>query len=188
MLSDGTPLLPLPELDAATGTLAQRRGKTLPSLKPVKKPSLTNLSIPQGATPRSPWSPDTPSSLAQRFVGFMRLSPCTDADDPDITPEYEEDPFARGPGLPSFFDDGYLFDRTPGHHPDLYDISVYRPRAPPPEGAHYQTEKCAKHGRARLYIGVSSISSRPSIFDQKRWKLIFAPFCRFLLMVRLGSF
>ncbi|RPD61215.1 hypothetical protein L226DRAFT_612914 [Lentinus tigrinus ALCF2SS1-7] len=156
-LSDGTSLFPLPELDVVTSTIAQRRGiSKLPALKP--KPRNANVPSFPGSKNKSlsPVSPDS-STFAQRFVGFMRLSSRPDPDPLLEIPsprDYVEDPFGRASA--PFYEDAYLFDASPVPHPDLYDITIYR-ALPVSDDKHYYTERCPKHGKARLYIGVSDI-------------------------------
>ncbi|RDX57439.1 hypothetical protein OH76DRAFT_1413864 [Lentinus brumalis] len=157
-LSDGTSTLPLPELDVVSSTIAQRRGiQRLPALKP--KPRNASVSSLPGSKNKllSPDTPDTAAGFAQRIVGFMRLSSRPDPESLPETPsprDYFEDPFGRMSA--SFYEDSYLFDASPLPHPDLYDFSVYS-TLPTSDGTHYYTEKCPKHGKARLYIGVSDI-------------------------------
>ena len=157
-LSDGTSLLPLPELELVTSTIAQRRGVSkLPALQPKPRhASVSSLPGPKDKT-LSPVSPDSSTGFAQRFVGFMRLSSRPDPDplpEPPSPRDYVEDPF--GQVSASYYEDAYLFDTSPVLHPDLYDLTVYR-TLPVSDDKHYYTEKCPKHGKARLYIGVSDI-------------------------------
>ncbi|TFK85087.1 hypothetical protein K466DRAFT_664741 [Polyporus arcularius HHB13444] len=156
-LSDGTSL-PLEDLDVVSSIIAQRRGiQKFPALKP--KPRNASVSSLPGSKNKllSPDTPDSAAGFAQRIVGFMRLS---SRPDPELLPEtlsprdYFEDPF--GVMSTSFYEDSYLFDPSPIPHPDLYDFSVYN-TLPTSDGTHYYTEKCPKHGKARLYIGVSDI-------------------------------
>ncbi|KAI0705786.1 hypothetical protein C8T65DRAFT_740828 [Cerioporus squamosus] len=156
--SDGTPMAHLPELDVVSSTIASRRGiQKLPALKP--KPRNASMSSLPGSKMKllSPDIPDTAAGFAQRIVGFMRLSSRPDPDPLPETPslrDYVEDPFGRVSA--SFYEDSYLFDASPVPHPDIYDFSVYS-TLPISDGTHYYTEKCPKHGKARLYIGVSDI-------------------------------
>lgn len=157
-LSDGTSLMPLPDLDVVTGTIAQRRGiKQFPPMRP-RNPS--TASLPKSLSPRSPGTPDTATGFKQRVVGFIRFTPRLDMELLLETPtprRYSEDPFGRN--TPSFFDDDTVFD-VPAirQHPELNDLTIYD-QLPLTTKGHYYTEKCPKHGKARLYIGVSDIGS-----------------------------
>ncbi|KAH9945410.1 uncharacterized protein BXZ73DRAFT_96400 [Epithele typhae] len=164
-LSCGTCLLPLPELKADTNTIAQRRGvRDLPALRPINIQTKVNTTS-RLLSPRSPLSPsDIASGFAQRFVGFIRFSArpeSTTASPSPVAREYEEDPFGRVAG--PFIDDGYS-DDTPfkaRYLPDLNDLSVYQHLSQLPDGAHFRPETCPKHGKARLYIGVSNALPPP---------------------------
>ncbi|KAI0710200.1 hypothetical protein C8Q76DRAFT_741487 [Earliella scabrosa] len=152
-LSDGTSLLPLPDLAAVTSTIAQRRGiKQLPPLRPRKR---STSDMTSSLSPRSPVTLDTAAEFKQRVVGFIRLSSRPDPElDASISREYDEDPF--GQNSPSFFDDAAMLDVPPVHHSQLDDLRIYT-NPPPSDGSHYTTEKCWEHGKAKIYIGVSDI-------------------------------
>ncbi|KAI0775270.1 hypothetical protein BD413DRAFT_298166 [Trametes elegans] len=152
----GILLLALPSTSKQGTTLAERRGAKALALKHAPTPA----DIPKPKL-LSPCTPDTASSFTQRLVGLMRPS----TPDPCSSPDYFENPLARGAG--TFFADPYFFDAAPVRpHPDLYDLTLYQPHPPTqsPSRAHQaqNAKKSAKTLPTRLYIDTSDIGARAS--------------------------